>query len=277
MGSRTRTRGEERGPREEMKGGGDSRSFFVACYLLMQFCRFAPEALRGLTRSTEMAMARPRERLRILASSLSLVSCSSSARPKMPLFPSSPKKGEIPVYNSACPWASSADDLKSLYLSPFTAAVTTRTCTLNGFADDASKHQVRSATLSSLLVPYSSFPWLETQVAFFGNEAESSSNSYGYSPYAITVYLDWLRPLLLSKTAPKKQVVVSITGTLEETRQTLKILQVGDEHSLRKKMNTLTPSRHPCRPLLTRSRLPSAPSSTPLAQTSVGSLRLSDG
>lgn len=65
-----------------------------------------------------------------------------------------------------------------------------------------------------------------SQVAFFGPDAQSSSNSYGYSPHSISVYLDWLRPLLLSK-APKKQVIVSCTGTLEETKEMLQILQVS--------------------------------------------------
>lgn len=60
----------------------------------------------------------------------------------MPFFLLSPAKGSLPVFNSACPWASSEADLKALYLSPWTSAVTTRTCTLNGFEDDASKHQV---------------------------------------------------------------------------------------------------------------------------------------
>lgn len=62
--------------------------------------------------------------------------------PEMPLFPSSPAPGSVPVFNSACPWASSAADLAGLWDCEETSAITTRTCTLNGFADDASKHQV---------------------------------------------------------------------------------------------------------------------------------------
>ncbi|GAA5857790.1 hypothetical protein JCM1840_000911 [Sporobolomyces johnsonii] len=120
----------------------------------------------------------------------------------MPLFPAFPAKGHVPILNSACPWASSAEDLKALWDSPATAAVTTRTCTLRGFADDPTKHQV----------------------VFFGPLAQSTANSFGYSPYPIAQYLDWLRPLV-RKDPKRKQVIVSIAGTLDETDQMLVLLQ----------------------------------------------------
>ncbi|GAA5920623.1 hypothetical protein JCM1841_001482, partial [Sporobolomyces salmonicolor] len=123
----------------------------------------------------------------------------------MPLFPASPAKGQVPVFNSACPWASSAEDLKALWDSAATAAVTTRTCTLRGFADDPTKHQV----------------------VFFGasdESAQSTANSFGYSPYPIAQYLDWLRPLL-QEDPKRKQVIVSIAGTLNETHEMLALLQ----------------------------------------------------
>ncbi|GAA5975477.1 hypothetical protein JCM11641_004279 [Rhodosporidiobolus odoratus] len=124
----------------------------------------------------------------------------------MPLFPPSPAPGQVPIFNSACPWASSAEDLKALWDCPYTKAVTTRTCTLNGFPDDASKHQV----------------------TFFGSSAQSSSNSYGYSPYPLSQYLDWIRPFLATAATERKrskQVIVSVTGTLEETEKMLDVLQ----------------------------------------------------
>lgn len=60
----------------------------------------------------------------------------------MPLFPASPPRGLVPLLNSACPWASSAEDLRGLWDCPWTSAVTTRTTTLGGFADDGERHQV---------------------------------------------------------------------------------------------------------------------------------------
>ncbi|GAA5893426.1 hypothetical protein JCM8208_000792 [Rhodotorula glutinis] len=139
----------------------------------------------------------------------------------MPLFPRSPSRGAVPLHNSACPWASSAEDLRALWECPYTSAVTTRTTTLHGFEDDSTKHQV----------------------VFFGSEANSSANSYGYSPYPLSTYLSWLRPLVdgaapAQRSVPraqrtKKQLIVSITGTLAETREMLVELQAfADEHGV---------------------------------------------
>lgn len=65
-------------------------------------------------------------------------------RRRMPaLFPHAPARGEVPVLNSACPWASSEEDLARLWADPFTSAITTRTATLHGFPDRADLHQVQ--------------------------------------------------------------------------------------------------------------------------------------
>ncbi|GAA5833678.1 hypothetical protein JCM9279_001596 [Rhodotorula babjevae] len=132
----------------------------------------------------------------------------------MPLFPRSPSRGSVPLLNSACPWASSADDLRALWDCPYTSAVTTRTTTLRGFEDDSTKHQV----------------------AFFGPDAQSSANSYGYSPYPLSTYLSWLRPLVDCASSSQrivKQLIVSITGTPAETREMLVALQAfADEHGV---------------------------------------------
>lgn len=49
-----------------------------------------------------------------------------------------------PLLNSSCAWASDFSQLRELYESPYTGAVTTRTATLNGFEEDQ-RHTVRSA------------------------------------------------------------------------------------------------------------------------------------
>lgn len=49
---------------------------------------------------------------------------------------------EPPLINTSCAWASDHDELLALYKSPYTGAVTTRTATLEGFAEDSS-HTVR--------------------------------------------------------------------------------------------------------------------------------------
>ena len=41
-----------------------------------------------------------------------------------------------PLLNSSCAWASDWAQLRELYDSPYTGAITTRTATLNGFGQD---------------------------------------------------------------------------------------------------------------------------------------------
>src|ERR1700761_7488167 len=55
-----------------------------------------------------------------------------------------------PLVNSANPWATTLEQLKELYLSPFTGAITTRTCTLNGFAHNDDIHQFAFFETASL-------------------------------------------------------------------------------------------------------------------------------
>lgn len=61
------------------------------------------------------------------------------------------------------------------------------------------------------------------QVTFF-NGGQSTSNSFGFSPFPLATYLSWIRPLLNSS-SPRKQIIFSIGGSLEETREMLVILQ----------------------------------------------------
>lgn len=56
---------------------------------------------------------------------------------------------ELPLLNSASPWASSREDLEELWRCEFTQAITTRTSTLEGYPDDPRKHQVRLRLASS--------------------------------------------------------------------------------------------------------------------------------
>lgn len=45
---------------------------------------------------------------------------------------------EPPIINTSCVWASEPAQLEELYNSPCVGAVTTRTATLDGFAEDSS-------------------------------------------------------------------------------------------------------------------------------------------
>ncbi|CAE6509870.1 unnamed protein product [Rhizoctonia solani] len=94
----------------------------------------------------------------------------------------------IPLLNSSCPWASSLRDLKELYTSAFTGGVTTRTATLKGFPDDPSIHQVA-----------------------FSSTSTTSLNSYGYSPFPLSQYLEWVKELISGDPSSNKPIIISIT------------------------------------------------------------------
>ncbi|KAH8120681.1 FMN-linked oxidoreductase [Phellopilus nigrolimitatus] len=94
-----------------------------------------------------------------------------------------------PLVNSSCAWASDDKQLRELYESEFTGAVTTRTATLNGFTEDPTIHTVA-----------------------FSAESSSSVNSYGYSPHPLSQYLSWVEKLLRGKSS-SKPVIISITSS----------------------------------------------------------------
>jgi len=127
----------------------------------------------------------------------------------MPLFSRSSSNTPIPLLNSASPWASTKEDLQQLWDCPHTQAITTRTATLDGYPDDPKKHQVRRLSLSCC---WWSLSFLE-KVAFFGSK--SSINSYGFSPYPLEKYLEWLKEIV-KKDPRKKRLIFSIGASGEE-------------------------------------------------------------
>ncbi|KAI0761676.1 hypothetical protein BD413DRAFT_485657 [Trametes elegans] len=100
---------------------------------------------------------------------------------------------EPPVINASCAWASDYEQLRELYESPHTGAVTTRTATFNGYSEDS------------------------TNTVAFAKASASSLNSYGYSPHSLSKYLDWVYTLLttpcLDGSPPTKPIIISITAS----------------------------------------------------------------
>ncbi|EKM60698.1 uncharacterized protein PHACADRAFT_110318 [Phanerochaete carnosa HHB-10118-sp] len=113
---------------------------------------------------------------------------------------------EPPVANASCAWASDYSQLRELYESRDTGAVTTRTATLNGF-QESERHTV----------------------VFMSNSA-STLNSYGYSPHPLRSYAEWVKALLTMPTpavqTPSKPIIISITSsTPKELRDMIAIIQ----------------------------------------------------
>lgn len=133
-----------------------------------------------------------------------------------------------PLLNSANPWATTIDDVRSLYDSPYTGAVTTRTCTLDGFAHDDSIHQYtffNPETLNSSSNPKES------------EKNTGSLNTLGYSPISLPKLVDLLvgfseelrkrhaDPANKKGARKDKPFVISITGTLEELKQCYRFIK----------------------------------------------------
>lgn len=115
----------------------------------------------------------------------------------MTLPPPPPLEVHPSLINTACPWATTLDDLRRLYACPATGAVTTRTSMLNGFDHDPAKHQ------------YAFF-----DAAQSGPAQNASLNSLGYSPHPLSSYLAFIRTISYEQPARSSKVfIVSVTGT----------------------------------------------------------------
>ncbi|KAK4199390.1 putative Dihydroorotate dehydrogenase [Triangularia verruculosa] len=124
-----------------------------------------------------------------------------------------PIKISPPLTNSANPWASTYDDLESLYLCPSTGAVTTRTATLDGFKHDDAVHRYTFFDPSTHNSPESTNP--TPQEASKAPSQTASLNTLGYSPHALIHYMQWIYKLHYAhaKSHPSKPFIISVTGS----------------------------------------------------------------
>ena len=125
-----------------------------------------------------------------------------------------------PLLNSASLWATSYEDLKSLYFSKSTGAVTTRTSLVGGFDHDPLIHQHCFVTPEDR----SEFQDGPGASAPFKSRSVTSLNTYGYSPYPLSLYLEWSAKIISesgdsSPTANLKPIIISVTGTSADIAQ----------------------------------------------------------
>ncbi|KAI9728701.1 MAG: dihydroorotate dehydrogenase [Chrysothrix sp. TS-e1954] len=118
-----------------------------------------------------------------------------------------------PYLNSAGPWATSREDLQALYECRHTGAVTTRTGTLDGFAQDPKVHAW------GYFDARSNAPLPERSP-----NANSSINSLGYSPRPLDQILDDVEAVAQHAHAtrgvsPSKPFIVSVTGTADQVSE----------------------------------------------------------
>jgi dihydroorotate dehydrogenase (fumarate) len=123
---------------------------------------------------------------------------------------------EPPLVNSANPWCTTLDQLRELYASPYTGAVTTRTSLITAFSHDEFKHQFTFYNPSTHKVSAST-----PNPARSDDKYETGSlNTLGYSPKPLSEYLGFIKTISddLSKTQLEKwkPFIVSVTGTVDE-------------------------------------------------------------
>jgi dihydroorotate dehydrogenase (fumarate) len=114
------------------------------------------------------------------------------------------------ILNSAGPWATTLAQLQDLYNSPMTGAITTRTCTLDGFPHDDGIHQ------------YSLFDIAHFEEVSTSDEPSASINTLGYSPLPLSQTLRDLATITNSVKDPddhlQKSIIISITGSTQELK-----------------------------------------------------------
>ncbi|GAB1315136.1 dihydroorotate dehydrogenase [Madurella fahalii] len=138
-----------------------------------------------------------------------------------------------PLINSANPWATTLDDLRSLYASRSTGAVTTRTSLIKGFDHDPAKHQYIFFDPST----HNASP--EPDQSQAGLAQNASLNSLGYSPLPLETYLSFIKTIsdeqkhhhhpqqqqpTESSPNPRKGFIISVTGTPDEIAASYKLI-----------------------------------------------------
>ncbi|KAF2234688.1 FMN-linked oxidoreductase [Viridothelium virens] len=124
---------------------------------------------------------------------------------------------EPPILNSACPWATTFEDLLLLLRCPYTGAITTRTCTLEGFSHNPSIHQF------AFFNPQENGTLARKNDSYHADHSQTGSlNTLGYSPIPLSEYLHMIQKLTQhhkpvdnsEQHLPlNKPIIVSVTGS----------------------------------------------------------------
>lgn len=134
---------------------------------------------------------------------------------------SSKLKIDPPLLNSACPWSTTLEDIKALYDSPHTGAVTIRTSLLEGFTHDDSVHQYLFFTPGKTIASKAPKGEASKPSGATTSEPISTLNTLGYSPLTLSEYLGIINEIvgqrhLGTDTPTKKPFILSVAGTPDE-------------------------------------------------------------
>jgi len=131
-------------------------------------------------------------------------------------------KIDPPLLNAASPWSTTLEDIKALYDTPFTGAVTIRTSLLEGFSHDDAVHQHVFFSSGKTIIPAGTQIGDDSAKAVDEQStAISTLNTQGYSPLTLSEYLGIINEIvgqrhLGTDTPTKKPFILSVTGTPDE-------------------------------------------------------------
>src|SRR6266536_3582749 len=128
-----------------------------------------------------------------------------------------------PLLNSSSPWATTIDDLRSLYECQYTGAVSTRTSLLKGgFNHDNAVHQYvffDASNASPSVTPAASSKSQANGDAYSSAGGVSSLNTLGYSPIPLAQYCSMIKTVISTAqqgATREKPFIISVTGSAEE-------------------------------------------------------------
>jgi len=128
-----------------------------------------------------------------------------------------------PLFNSANPWATTLEHLRSLYECEATGAVTTRTALLEGFVHDDGVHRYAFFETGShgscLLSGVGEEKKMKKEDEKAKKGRDASLNNLGYSPIPLDQYLDFIREIDRERVEKGKPFIVSVTGTPDEVAE----------------------------------------------------------
>lgn len=128
------------------------------------------------------------------------------------------------LINSACPWATTKEDLQALFDSKSTGAVTIRTSLLDGFDHNSSIHQYAFFDSGD----HDPQPANSAHTSPTSNSG--SLNTLGYSPVPLAEYLSILKRVIQDSSLPQdarqqKPFIVSVTGSAEAVAECYREIQ----------------------------------------------------
>ncbi|KAK8045076.1 FMN-linked oxidoreductase [Apiospora rasikravindrae] len=129
-----------------------------------------------------------------------------------------------PLLNSACPWATTWEDLEALFRCSFTGAITIRTSLLEGFRHDPDIHQY------TFFDPVTQSTNDETELSTALIPETASLNTLGYSPIPLETYLSYISDISGGTAKPtNKLIIISVTGTPDDVAECYRFIA---KHSL---------------------------------------------